>query len=361
MTQNQVREGENYRVVFLGLTDPSDANIEAFSEELSIRFGIPMEKARRIAKKAPIVIKRNIARSKAERYQQVFEKLGGQVRIETEQKASGREDRPSQESLARVEGFESTSVVSQESAGDTSDSGSQVQDLRRDDDSSKDYDADIAGAYEDSFMPPTHGPSKRPELAGFQCPQCGQEQQKGIECVRCGIIFEKHERMVEAKSQAQPDRDQTADEREATQEDFEVKIEPAGFWIRLGAYIVDSVVIGLVTLVLGIPLAFLLGKSTGSMAIASFGPLFYGMALLLPIAYHIYFLGKNGYTPGKGFLGLQVIRQDGTGMSYGDAGIRFFSYILSSIPLCLGFLWIGFDRNKEGWHDKIADTYVVEA
>jgi len=38
---------------------------------------------------------------------------------------------------------------------------------------------------------------------------------------------------------------------------------------------------------------------------------------------------------------------------------RYFAYFISTIPLCLGFLWITFDRKKQGWHDKLAGTVVV--
>jgi uncharacterized RDD family membrane protein YckC len=40
---------------------------------------------------------------------------------------------------------------------------------------------------------------------------------------------------------------------------------------------------------------------------------------------------------------------------------RFFAYFVSIFPACLGFLWIAFDRRKQGWHDKIAGTVVVRA
>lgn len=38
---------------------------------------------------------------------------------------------------------------------------------------------------------------------------------------------------------------------------------------------------------------------------------------------------------------------------------RYFAYLLSSLPLCLGFLWIAFDSKKQGWHDKLAGTAVI--
>ncbi len=38
---------------------------------------------------------------------------------------------------------------------------------------------------------------------------------------------------------------------------------------------------------------------------------------------------------------------------------RYFAYIVSTLPLMLGFIWIAFDPRKQGWHDKLAGTIVV--
>ena len=38
---------------------------------------------------------------------------------------------------------------------------------------------------------------------------------------------------------------------------------------------------------------------------------------------------------------------------------RYFAYIISAIPFCLGFIWVAFDSKKQGWHDKLAGTVVV--
>jgi len=370
MSQHQTGESENYRVVFVGLADGSEANIQAFSEKLSKGFGIPMDKALRITRNAPIVIKKGISRSKAERYQQFFVKLGGQVRIEETDVAT--QPRPVAARSGTVEGFETTAIESQEPVAETVGPGSQEQNLPKDDSMAKAYDNEIAGVYEESFTPPTQSPPKLPEASVFQCPQCGQKQEKDIECVKCGIIFEKYERMAEAQKQAEAPTDQvptdqvpfdqaSGEEEPASVRDLEVKIEHAGFWIRAGAYIVDGVLVNLMFFALAIGLFLLLGGVRNPRTLASVSPMVAWISPFLFFGYYIYFLGKRGYTPGKGFLGLQVIRQDGTGMSYGDAAIRTFSYIISSIALYLGFFWIGFDRNKQGWHDKIAKTQVIKA
>ncbi|EKF82833.1 hypothetical protein MCRH_1828 [Moraxella catarrhalis RH4] len=72
-------------------------------------------------------------------------------------------------------------------------------------------------------------------------------------------------------------------------------------------------------------------------------------------------LGKKGATPGKMLFGLQV-RDAKTGqfISVPRALLRYFSYLISSVILCLGLIWVGFDKKKQGWHDKIAKTVVVK-
>jgi len=43
----------------------------------------------------------------------------------------------------------------------------------------------------------------------------------------------------------------------------------------------------------------------------------------------------------------------------GQAILRYLAYIVSTLPLCLGFLWIAWDHRKQGFHDKIAKSVVV--
>ena len=40
--------------------------------------------------------------------------------------------------------------------------------------------------------------------------------------------------------------------------------------------------------------------------------------------------------------------------------VRYFAYIVSFMPLYLGFIWIYFDKRKQGFHDKIAGTVVIK-
>ena len=65
-----------------------------------------------------------------------------------------------------------------------------------------------------------------------------------------------------------------------------------------------------------------------------------------------------GKTPGKAMLGLRVVRMDDRAIGWGTAVTRVVGYALSSI-LMLGFIWIAFDRRRQGFHDKLARTFVV--
>ena len=51
---------------------------------------------------------------------------------------------------------------------------------------------------------------------------------------------------------------------------------------------------------------------------------------------------------------------DGKPLSVGKAILRYIGYILSAIPLSLGFLWIAFDKKRQGLHDKIASSYAID-
>lgn len=67
-----------------------------------------------------------------------------------------------------------------------------------------------------------------------------------------------------------------------------------------------------------------------------------------------------GGTIGQRALGMQVRREaDGRRISLGRAALRYAGYLVAWIPLALGIFWIGLDPRKQGWHDKIAGTFVI--
>jgi uncharacterized RDD family membrane protein YckC len=146
----------------------------------------------------------------------------------------------------------------------------------------------------------------------------------------------------------------------------------AGFWKRFIAYTIDGFIISIVFVVLMIiaGIAFFAGTMSGGSnawiaemnnpeRIASLTLWFWLFSTLINIAYFTYFHGSTGRTPGKMLMGLQVVSADGASISFGTAFLRSVGYLISSFVFCLGFIWIGFDRKKQGWHDKIAGTVVI--
>lgn len=146
-----------------------------------------------------------------------------------------------------------------------------------------------------------------------------------------------------------------------------------GFWIRFVAQIIDGIIIG-------IPMSIFYAIFVGSMVTNSVqvnvttgevgvntGSIFASMGLLWIVAlvigfgYPIFMLGKFGATLGKMALGLKVVDENYQPISYGKAALReIVGKWISAIVLYLGFIWIGIDEKKQGWHDKIAKTYVIK-
>jgi uncharacterized RDD family membrane protein YckC len=67
----------------------------------------------------------------------------------------------------------------------------------------------------------------------------------------------------------------------------------------------------------------------------------------------------RGTTIGGIICNLQVVRADGRPLDWSTAIVRALSCLLSLVAAGLGFFWIAFDADKQGWHDKIAGTIVV--
>jgi uncharacterized RDD family membrane protein YckC len=130
-----------------------------------------------------------------------------------------------------------------------------------------------------------------------------------------------------------------------------VSAPKAGFWVRVLAYLIDVVALIAIDYVLALVL------SGGDLAAVS------NLGTLVGIVYLVGFWSSygGGQTLGMRVLGLRVVRTDGSQLTIVQALIRYVGLIIASIPLLIGLIWVAFDANKQGWHDKIAGTYVVKA
>ena len=61
-------------------------------------------------------------------------------------------------------------------------------------------------------------------------------------------------------------------------------------------------------------------------------------------------------------IGIKIVKTDGSSVGFGGAFIReIIGKLVSTLIFFLGYIWILFDGKRQGWHDKIAGTYVVKA
>ena len=122
-------------------------------------------------------------------------------------------------------------------------------------------------------------------------------------------------------------------------------VEYQGFWIRLAAAIIDCLVVVAASSLLSL-----------LPVVGNF------ISFFVYWLYHWLFIGLKGQTLGKMAVGIKVVNAAGAVPGLGRAALREIpGKILSSIAIYLGFLWVAWDKRKQGWHDKIAGTYVVKS
>ncbi len=75
--------------------------------------------------------------------------------------------------------------------------------------------------------------------------------------------------------------------------------------------------------------------------------------------YTLFFWATTGRTFGKAFMGLRVVTTNGRRLTLPRAMVRLLGYLVSALPLFVGFLWSLIDDRRQGFHDKLAGTCVV--
>ncbi len=157
------------------------------------------------------------------------------------------------------------------------------------------------------------------------CPQCGTEiRASAAFCPGCGTAVESHAAQVASIGAS----DQAG-------------VEYMGFWIRLAASIVDSVILSLVQIILS-----LIGLSV--------------ISLFVGLVYGVLFIGLRGQTPGKMALRIIVVDEHGNVPGIRRAIIREIpGKFISTIFILLGYLWIIRDPRKRGWQDHMSGTFVI--
>ena len=133
--------------------------------------------------------------------------------------------------------------------------------------------------------------------------------------------------------------------------------EYAGFWVRVGAALIDSI---LLFIVISPLMTAIYGMQYWTSPNYFQGFWDVVVNYLLPAIAIIIFWIYRAATPGKMMLKLTIVdAKTGGQPSKGQYIGRYLAYYVSAIPLFLGLIWVGIDKRKQGWHDMLAGTLVL--
>ena len=181
-------------------------------------------------------------------------------------------------------------------------------------------------------------PPVPPTAAEMACPRCSSTSEPGSEfCFNCGLPLDEPGSVDAVRDHASG-----------------VPGERGGFWLRLVAFIVDSIIATSIAFALLAPFVDGVFSQTWDEE--------FGVADVVDIVVDVAYFGTLvaiwQATLGKRLFGLYVVRSNGSRVGFGRAVARYFAYYLSGIILLIGFIMIGVRKDKRGLHDLICDTVV---
>lgn len=181
----------------------------------------------------------------------------------------------------------------------------------------------------------------------MQCPKCGsQNVSHASYCLGCGS--------------------------QLTEVSETIYKSHAGFWKRVGAAIIDSMILSILS---GVCVTIIIVVLGGAMMLSAagmngLGALSYGVTMTFAIIMFstilnwLYFTLMESSTKqatlGKMALGIVVTDYMGMRISFAHANVRYWSKILSALFFCIGYIMAGFTAKKQALHDLIASTLVVD-
>ncbi len=206
------------------------------------------------------------------------------------------------------------------------------------------------------------------------CPCCGFSKEIStdwvsrnnvrVTCPKCKHCFLLHPKNAAEVGRESTEKNEALPASAASIINDLGKIPKAGFWIRVVAALVDSLVVTMLQFILVFLLLATLGltdqftSGDTKEVVAILAGVF---STLIGVIYYVFFTGYCGQTPGKMALRIKVLRTNGEEIGFRRALLReVVGKFISAIVLGIGYLWVAIDPQKQGWHDKIAGTYVIK-
>jgi uncharacterized RDD family membrane protein YckC len=149
----------------------------------------------------------------------------------------------------------------------------------------------------------------------------------------------------------------------------------AGFWKRFAAYLIDSIVVGMVAMIVILPFIVVMGLGIAMTAISEDSEQiipavisavvgYFFIIMLAVVGQWLYFAlmesSKHQGTLGKMALSIKVTDLAGNRLSFGRATGRYFAKIISGLTMGIGYLIAAFTEKKQALHDMIAGCLVVD-
>lgn len=131
-----------------------------------------------------------------------------------------------------------------------------------------------------------------------------------------------------------------------------------GFWIRLGAKIIDGILLQIINYMLILPVFAFAGLGSTKVFGAIWFLQFF-ISMLVPIVLTTFFVGKFGATPGKMACRLKIVTAEGGKVTYLRAFARYWGEVVSQLTFSIGYLLAAWDDEKRALHDRICNTRVV--
>lgn len=173
-----------------------------------------------------------------------------------------------------------------------------------------------------------------------------------MNCIKCGANLTKLSKFCKICGEAQISQKLHADE--VTRNESDIKY--AGFWIRLGAYLIDFIGVILLAILLGIVLVY---TGIGDLSLIS-TEVDYLLTYVLWVVYSTFFISLMSTTPGKKAYGLWVTNEESNSPGFISVFVRSILQPFSTLVFGIGYNNMDKNEKKQAWHDRQAKTCVMK-